>query len=107
MTAYVVSEIAAAQVVHDQVKVLSVLKRVVHIHNERILELGQDLSLIDHGLHAALRDDASLAHLLHREVLLGLLTLDSPHFAEAALTDAKVVDEVRFGHSFYRRQTIS
>ena len=96
MPAYVVSQVTAGQVIHNQVKVLTILKGVVHVNDEGILELGQDLSFIDDGLDTAFRDDARLAHLLHRKVLLRFLAFDSPHFAKAALADAKVVHKVRF-----------
>ncbi len=90
----VVSQITSRKVVHDQVEVLFVLKGVVHVHDEWVLKLCQDLPLIDNGLDTALRYDASLAHLFHGKVVFGLLALDSPHFAKATLTDAKVIHKV-------------
>ena len=70
------------------------MKGIVHIHNKGVLELGQDLSLIDNGLNTALGYNASLAHLFHREILLGLLSLHAPHLAETTLSDAKVVHKI-------------
>ena len=70
------------------------MKGVVHVDNECVLELCQNLPLIDNGLDTALCYDASLAHLFHGKVVLGLLALDSPHFAKATLTDAKVIHKV-------------
>ena len=89
-----VAQIASGQVVHHKVEVLSVLKRVIHVYNEEILELCEDLTFIDDGLDTALRDDPGLRHFLHRVVLLCLLTFDSPYLAEASLSNAEMVDEV-------------
>ena len=63
------------------------------------MELGEDLPLVDNRLDAPLSDDSGLAHLFHCEVLLSLLALDSPDFAEAALSDAVVIHKVTLGHS--------
>ena len=95
MATDVVSQIASREIVHDQVEVLPILKGVVHVDDEWVLELGQDLTLVDDGLDASLGDDPSLAHLLHGEVLLGFLPLDSPNLSKATLSDAKVVHKVR------------
>ena len=56
----VITEIATRQVIHHQVQVLSVLKRVVHIYNEEILKLCKNLALVDDGFDTSLGDDASL-----------------------------------------------
>ena len=55
-----VAQVSARQVVHHKVEVLSVLKRVIHVNNEEILELCENLAFVDHGLDAALRDDPGL-----------------------------------------------
>ena len=103
VAADVVAEVAATEVVHDQVEVLAVLERIVHVHDEGVLELRKDLSLVDHRLDAPLRDDPRLAHLFHREELLGFLAFDEPHFAEASFADAKVINEVPLVHSYKNR----
>ena len=89
-----VTEVAARQIVHHEVQVLPVLEGVVHVNDEHILELGEDLALINDGLDTALCDDSGLGHLLHGVVLLRLLALDSPHLTEASLPDAEMVDKV-------------
>ena len=94
-----VAQVSARQVVHHEVEVLSVLKRVIHVNNEEILELCENLAFVDHGLDAALRDDPGLWHLFHSVVLLRLLPLNPPHLAEASLSNAEMVDEVSLGHS--------
>ena len=95
-----VAEITTWQVVHYQVEILSVLKGVVHVDDEGILQLCQDLALIDHGLDTAFCYYSCLAHFFHGKVLLGLFSLDSPYFAEATLTDAKVVYKVGFWYGY-------
>ena len=91
-----VAEVATWQVVHDQVEILSILKRVVHIDDEGVLELRQNLPLVDDRLDTALRDDSGFAHFLHGEVLLGFLALDSPHLAKTAFADTEVIHKVGF-----------
>ena len=46
--ANVVSQISSVQQVHHQIEVFSVLERVVHVHQEGILDLREDLTLIHH-----------------------------------------------------------
>ena len=55
-----VAQVSARQVVHHEVEVLSVLKRVIHVNNEEILELCKNLAFVDHGLDTALCDDPGL-----------------------------------------------
>ena len=100
MSTDVVAQITTGEVVHDEVEIVAVLERIVHVHEERVLQLRQDLTLVDDGLDAALGDDASLAHFLHCEELLGFLALHTPHFSEAAFANAIVVDEILFMHSW-------
>ena len=99
MSADVVTQISTRKIIHDQVQVFPVLKRVVHVDKEDILELGKDLPFIYDRLHTALGDDASLRHLFHGVVLFGLFPFDSPNFSKATLANAKVVDEVCLRYS--------
>ena len=55
-----VGQVSARQVVHHKVEVLSVLKRVIHVNNEEILELCKNLAFVDHGLDTALCNDPGL-----------------------------------------------
>ena len=96
MSADVVTQISTRKIIHDQVQVFPVLKRVVHVDKEDILELGKDLPFIYDRLHTALGDDASLRHLLHGVVLLGFLALDSPDLAKTTFANAKMVNEIGF-----------
>lgn len=102
--ANVVAQVSARQVVHDEVEVLAVLERVVHVHDERVFQLRQDLPLVYHRLDTALGDDTCLAHLFHGEVLFGLFALDSPDLAEAALADAEVIDKVGLGDRYKKEK---
>ncbi len=81
------------QQVHDQVEVLAVLEGVVHVHEERIVELGEDLPLVHDGLHGALGDYTGFRHFFHRILMLELFSLYFPNFTEPALADAVEVAE--------------
>jgi len=100
MLANVITEIASRQHVHHKVQVVSILKCVVHVHDEWVVKLGEDLSLVHHRFDAPLRDDACLGHFLHRVCLLGLLSLDLPDLPEATLPDTVLVIEICFGQRY-------
>lgn len=90
----VVPQVAAREVVHHQVEVLTILECIVHVDNEQVLELGKDLSLVDDWLDGPLGNNARLGHLLHGVVLLRFLALHAPHLSEATLADAEVIHKV-------------
>jgi hypothetical protein len=60
VSANVVPQITPVQKVHDQVQVLSILEGIVHVDNERIVKLRQDLALIHDRLDATLRYNSCL-----------------------------------------------
>jgi len=97
MFAYVISEVSTVQHVHHQVQVFTILECVVHIDDERVVELSENLSFIHDGLDTAFGDDASLRHLLHSVLLFGLLTLYLPHLPKPSFSDAVQVSEIAFG----------
>lgn len=99
MTTNVVTQVTTREVIHDKVKVLTILEGVVHVDDEWILQLSQDLALVDDRLDTAFGYDSCLAHLLHGKVLLGLFALHTPYLAKAALADAEVVNKVCFRDS--------
>lgn len=86
------SQVPARLVVHHQVEVLVVLKGVVHVHNVNVLQLSNDLTFVDHRLHGALRNNASLRHFLH--CVDAIVEMHLPHFAEAPLPNADLVLEI-------------
>lgn len=73
------------------------MERVVHVDDEWVVELCEDLPLVHHRFDAPLRNYACLGHFLHRICLLRLLTLDLPDLPEAALPDTVLVVEIGFG----------
>ena len=97
MLADVITEVTPREHVHHQIQVVSILEGVVHVDDEWVVELCEDLPLVHHRFNAPLCDDAGLGHFLHRICLLGLLTLDLPDLPEAALPDAVLVVEIGFG----------
>ena len=94
MFAYVVSQIAAREKVHCEVEVVAVLKRVIHVDDERIVNLREDLSFVHDRLDAFLGEDSRLGHLFHSIMLFRFLPLYFPHFAETAPPNAVLVGEV-------------
>ncbi len=97
-----VTEISTCQQVHDQVQVLAILERVVHIDDERVLELRQDLSLVHHRLNAALVKDAGFGHLFHGIYSLYFLAFNLPYLSESAFADAEVVHKRVLGESCHK-----
>ena len=92
-----VTKVAPAQVVHDQVQVLAVLKRVVHVDEEWAVHARQNMPLVHHRFHAALGDNPGLAHLFEGEVFSPLLlAFHAPDFAKATFTNAEVIHKVGF-----------
>ena len=100
MPTYMVSKISTWQIVHDKVKIFFVLKGVVHVDDEWILKLRQDLSLVNDWLHTALCYYSCFTHFFHGKVLLGFFSFNSPYFAKSALADAKVINKVGFRYSY-------
>ena len=100
MLADVITEVASGQHVHYQIQVVSILERVVHIDDEGVVQLCEDLPLVHHRFDAPLRDDACFRHFLHRICLLRLLTLYLPDLPEAALSDTVLVVEIGFGQRY-------
>lgn len=98
----VVAKVTARKQVHNQIQVLSILKSIVHVDEERmVLELSKDAPLAHNGLDTALGQDPGLAHLLHGEHVhvLRPLVLHLPYLTETALSNALLVFEQVLAHS--------
>mmetsp|Transcript_75710 Transcript_75710/g.202622 ORF Transcript_75710/g.202622 Transcript_75710/m.202622 type:complete len:428 (+) Transcript_75710:366-1649(+) len=82
-----VEELAAGEVVHDQVEPALALERVVHVDDVGVAHAREDQALVARALQVVLDDDV-LAHALHGEHGAGgVLLADLEHLAEAALAD--------------------
>ena len=79
-----VTKITTGHVVDDEVQILSVLKRILHVDEEGMVELAEEFLLIHDRVDTAFGDDPRLGHFFHREALLLLLLLHFPHFTETA-----------------------
>ena len=88
-----IPQVTPREVVHDQVKVLSILECVIHVDDKRVIELCEYLSLIHNTFETAFRQDARFGHFLHGILLLVLFALDFPDLAEAAFPDAVLISE--------------
>ena len=91
MSADMVPEVTTVQKIHDEVQVLTVLKCIVHVDEERIMKLRKDLPLVHDRFHASFCENSGFAHFLHGEILLALLLVYLPDFAESTLTNAKMI----------------
>lgn len=91
-----VTKITTRQKVHHQVQIISVLKGIVHVNDEGVVELGEDLAFIHNRLDTAFCEYACLGHLLHRVKLFALFLLNLPHFSKTTFTNAVLVREVIF-----------
>lgn len=91
-----ISEVSAWEVVHDQVKILSVLKSIVHVDNVDVVQLRKDLPFVDDRLNRPLCDDPGFRHLLHRERLCLSLSVNLPYFPETSLPNAVMIDKIFF-----------
>ena len=88
MFANVIAQVTSVEHIHYQVQILSVLEGVVHINNEWVVQLSQDLPLVHYWLNGTLCYYTSLRHFFHRILLLGLLSLYFPYFAKSTFTNA-------------------
>jgi hypothetical protein len=86
--AYMIAKITTREQVHDQIQIFTVLECIIHIDNEGIMQLCKNLSLIHHRLNAALSNDTSFRHFLHRIRLLSLFSLNLPYLTESSLSNA-------------------
>lgn len=84
----VVPEITTRHQVADEVDVVTILEGVLHIHDERVTELGEELPLSHNGVQGPPAHNPRLLHLLEGEECFGFLVLHFPDFAEAASADA-------------------
>ena len=91
----VVPEVAPRHEVYDEVQIVPVFKRVVHIDEEWVVQRAEELLLVHDGVHAAFGDYSRFRHLLHRKQLLLFSEDDFPNFAETAssndILECKVV----------------
>ena len=51
------SEVSSGEQVHDEVEVISILKGEVHIYEEGVLKLAEEMSFTHNGIHASFGDD--------------------------------------------------
>lgn len=100
--ANMVAEVSTIEDVHYKVQVLSILEGIVHVDNERVMELGKDLSFVHYWLYAALRYDPRLRHLLHCILLLCFLSVNLPHLSETSFANAILIVEIVLSKSYIK-----
>ena len=92
----VIPEVTPRHEVDDEVQIIPVFERVVHIDEEWVIQLAEELLLVHDGVNAALRDNSGFRHLLHRKKLLLFSEDDFPNFAETASSNDMLEFEVIF-----------
>ena len=93
-----VSKIASRHQVNDEVEVLSIRKRELHVHEEGMVELAEEFLLVHDRVDTALGDDPRLGHFFHRVELLLLRLLNFPYFTETASSNHILECEVILIH---------
>lgn len=63
----VVSQVSAGEKIHNQVEVVSILEAIVHVDEERVFELRQQVPFVHDGIDAALGYYLCLGHFFHGE----------------------------------------
>ena len=62
-----VSEVSAVDVIHDEVQILSILKRIADIDEKGVSNSGEESALVHDRVYWFFRYDFRLVHLLHRK----------------------------------------
>lgn len=101
-----VSQIASREQIHYQIQVLSVLESVVHVDNEGVVELGENLPLIHDRLDTSFSYNTRLVHLFHGIGLLCFLSLNFPNFAKSSFTNTVKVVEVSLREGLMLRKVV-
>lgn len=70
---------------------------MVHVDEEWVIELAEELPLVHNRVHRSFRDDSAFEHLFHGVHLSALLLLDLPHLAKASFPNDIMELEMIFG----------
>lgn len=89
-----ISQVSSFHKIKDEIERIAVLEGEMHVYDERRVELRKKYALVHYTLHAFLGHYSTVIaflhgfeHLFHRVLILRLLVLDFPHFAEATFAD--------------------
>lgn len=96
------AQVTPRKQVHDQVHVISILKGVVHVDNEGIVQLREYLAFVHDRFETSLGENASFRHFLHCVLLLGLFPLYFPNLTEPPFSNAVGIGKAAFGHGCIR-----
>lgn len=88
-------ELATFDKFHQEVDAVLVLEHVLHVNQERMVNLAEDVLLKLDVLHLFVLEDDVLADDLHGVRLLGRLVLNKEDFAECSLTYHLLYGEIR------------
>ncbi len=71
-----VPQISSVLIVHNQVQILAVLESIGHVDDERVVQLGQKVHLVENRRDRLLANNFGFAHFFHRVDLLVFLSLN-------------------------------
>lgn len=83
----VAEEFATLDELHQEVDTVLILEYVLHVDQEWVIDLAQDVFLQLNILHLLIFENDILANDLHGEQLLGSNLLDQEHLTEGTLAD--------------------
>ena len=92
------AQVTPGKQVHDQVHVISILKGVVHVDNEWVVQLREYLAFVHDRFETPLGENASFRHFLHCVLLLWLFPLYFPNLPEPPFSNAVGIGKAAFGH---------
>ena len=95
-----VSEISTIEKIHDQVKVLTILESIVHVHKKGAIKLRKNLSFIHYTFYTSFCQYPCFAHLLHGIFVLIFLSVYLPDFAKTTFANAKRILETGFAYRY-------
>lgn len=83
----VAEELTALDELHQEVDTVLILEDVLHVDQEWVIDLAQDVFLQLDVLHLLILENDILANDFHGEQLLGSNLLDKEHLTEGTLAD--------------------
>ena len=96
----VIPQITSVKYIHHQIQVFPVLKSVVHVDYEGIVQLSENLTLIHDRFNASFCNNSGFRHFLHGILLFRFLSFNLPYFSKASFSDAVQVCEVAFRQGY-------
>jgi len=101
MLRQMVSKVASSHQINDKIEIFAVLKGVIHIDEEWVVEGAEEFLFVDDGVDTSFGDDTCFQHFLHGKKLVCFLLFDFPDFTEATATNNVEEREIILVYFFY------